>query len=148
MRETAFCYWSKKQTIYLTFSWQHSILTFSKLYDNLWYQRRFKSLQDSRSMITFTSFISGFICYMNQSIGNWIFLSKTKLEWKYEFSFLKESAKSVTHKSFQNFINILVYTGPAKWILKWRNSEKYCRPTWLANKKNFWILDALQWLKQ
>ena len=106
MRETAFCYWSKKQTIYLKFSWQHGILTFSKLYDNLRYQRRFKSLQDSRSMITFTSFITGFIYYMNQSIGNWIFLLKTKPEWKYEFSFLKESAKSVTHKSFQNFINI------------------------------------------
>ena len=23
------------------------------------------------------------------------------------------------------------------------NTEKYCRPPWLADKKNFWILDAL-----
>ena len=28
------------------------------------------------------------------------------------------------------------------------NTEKYCRPPWLADKKNFRILDALQRLKQ
>ena len=28
------------------------------------------------------------------------------------------------------------------------NTEKYCRPPWLADKKNFRILDALEWLKQ
>ena len=28
------------------------------------------------------------------------------------------------------------------------NTEKYCRPPWLSGKKNFWILDALAWLKQ
>ena len=28
------------------------------------------------------------------------------------------------------------------------NTEKYCRPPWLGDKKNFWILDALEWLKQ
>ena len=26
--------------------------------------------------------------------------------------------------------------------------EKYCRPPWLADKKIFWILDTLEWLKQ
>ena len=28
------------------------------------------------------------------------------------------------------------------------NTEKYCRPPWLADKRNFRILDALEWLKQ
>ena len=28
------------------------------------------------------------------------------------------------------------------------NTEKYCRPPWLADKKNVRILDALEWLKQ
>ena len=28
------------------------------------------------------------------------------------------------------------------------NTEKYCRLPWLSDKKNFWILDALEWLKQ
>ena len=28
------------------------------------------------------------------------------------------------------------------------NTEKYCRPPWLVDKKNFRILDALEWLKQ
>ena len=28
------------------------------------------------------------------------------------------------------------------------NTEKYCQPPWLADKKNFRILDALEWLKQ
>ena len=28
------------------------------------------------------------------------------------------------------------------------NTEKYCRLPWLANKKKFWIADALEWLKQ
>ena len=28
------------------------------------------------------------------------------------------------------------------------NTEKYCPPPWLADKKNFRILDALEWLKQ
>ena len=28
------------------------------------------------------------------------------------------------------------------------NTEKYCRPPWLAGKKNFRILDALEGLKQ
>ena len=42
--------------------------------------------------------------------------------------------------------------GPAKQISKqgrgpW-NTEKYCRLPWLAGKKNFRILDALEWLKQ
>ena len=41
--------------------------------------------------------------------------------------------------------------GPAKWISKWGcqwKTEKHCRPPWLADKKNFRILDALEWLKQ
>ena len=29
-----------------------------------------------------------------------------------------------------------------------RNNEKYYRPPWLADKKNVWILDPLEWLKQ
>ena len=28
------------------------------------------------------------------------------------------------------------------------NTEKYCRPPWLADKKNFRIPEALEWLKQ
>ena len=28
------------------------------------------------------------------------------------------------------------------------NTEKYCWPPWLAEKKNSWILDPLEWLKQ
>ena len=28
------------------------------------------------------------------------------------------------------------------------NTEKYCRPPWLADNKNFRTLDALEWLKQ
>ena len=28
------------------------------------------------------------------------------------------------------------------------NAEKCCRPPWLTEKENFWILDALEWLKQ
>ena len=28
------------------------------------------------------------------------------------------------------------------------NTEKYCRPPWVADKKNAWILDTLEWLKQ
>ena len=28
------------------------------------------------------------------------------------------------------------------------NTEKYCRPPWLADKKKLRILDALDWLKQ
>ena len=28
------------------------------------------------------------------------------------------------------------------------NTEKYCQPPWLADKKNFRILDALEWLEQ
>ena len=28
------------------------------------------------------------------------------------------------------------------------NTEKYYRPPWLDDKKNFRILDALEWLKQ
>ena len=28
------------------------------------------------------------------------------------------------------------------------NTEKYCWPPWLADKKNFRILDAVEWLKQ
>ena len=28
------------------------------------------------------------------------------------------------------------------------NTLKYCRPPWLADKKNFRILEALEWLKQ
>ena len=28
------------------------------------------------------------------------------------------------------------------------NTEKYCQPPCLADKKNFQILDALEWLKQ
>ena len=28
------------------------------------------------------------------------------------------------------------------------NTEKYCRAPWLVDKKNFRILDALEWLKQ
>ena len=28
------------------------------------------------------------------------------------------------------------------------NTEKYCRLPWLADKKNFQILDALEWSKQ
>ena len=28
------------------------------------------------------------------------------------------------------------------------NTEKYCQPPWLADKKKFRILDALEWLKQ
>ena len=27
------------------------------------------------------------------------------------------------------------------------NTEKYCQPPWLVDKKNFYILDALEWLK-
>ena len=27
------------------------------------------------------------------------------------------------------------------------NTEKYCRPPWLTDKKNFGILDALEWFK-
>ena len=38
-----------------------------------------------------------------------------------------------------------IVPGLAKWISK---SEKYCRPPWLAEKKHFRILDALEWLKQ
>ena len=28
------------------------------------------------------------------------------------------------------------------------NTKTYCQSPWFATKKNFWILDALQWLKQ
>ena len=28
------------------------------------------------------------------------------------------------------------------------NTERYCRRLWLADRKNFQILDALEWLKQ
>ena len=28
------------------------------------------------------------------------------------------------------------------------DTEKYCQPPWLADKKNIWNLDALEWLKQ
>ena len=28
------------------------------------------------------------------------------------------------------------------------NTDKYNRPPWLDDKKKFWILDALEWLKQ
>ena len=28
------------------------------------------------------------------------------------------------------------------------NTEKYCRPPWLADNKKFRILHALEWLKQ
>ena len=28
------------------------------------------------------------------------------------------------------------------------NTEKYYRSVWLADMKNVWILDALEWLKQ
>ena len=28
------------------------------------------------------------------------------------------------------------------------NTDKYCRSPWFADQKNFWILDALEWLKQ
>ena len=28
------------------------------------------------------------------------------------------------------------------------NTKTYCQSPWFAAKKNFWILDALQWLKQ
>ena len=31
---------------------------------------------------------------------------------------------------------------------KYWNTEKYCRPPWLADKKRFRILDALERLKQ
>ena len=52
--------------------------------------------------------------------------------------------------------SLATLTEPAKWISNWGgeagggayNTEKYCRPPWLADKKNFRILDALEWLKQ
>ena len=28
------------------------------------------------------------------------------------------------------------------------NTDKYCRPPWLADQKDFRILEALEWLKQ
>ena len=28
------------------------------------------------------------------------------------------------------------------------NTEKECRPPWFFDKKNFWIIEALEWLKQ
>ena len=49
-------------------------------------------------------------------------------------------------------ISVLIYTIRAgemdfKVGEPW-NTENYCRPQWLADKKNFRILDALEWLKQ
>ena len=52
-----------------------------------------------------------------------------------------------------------ILPGPAKWISKWRSHETLtvdtetltvtdCWLPWLANRKNFWILDTLEWLKQ
>ena len=37
--------------------------------------------------------------------------------------------------------------GEMDFTEKW-NTEKCCRPPWLADKKNFWIANALKWLKQ
>ena len=51
----------------------------------------------------------------------------------------------------ENVVINVFGSGPAIMDFKveepW-NNEKYCRPPWLAERKNFWILDALEWPKQ
>ena len=49
---------------------------------------------------------------------------------------------------FQSKINLQLKSagGGGGEVGSW-NSGKYCRPPWMADKKNFRILDALEWLK-
>ena len=83
-------------------------------------------------------------------------LGKTEAELKKCVTYIK---KTCTMESFLTKVMLLYlgflsvksgFTYFQKDLLQgvaW-NSEKHCRPPWLADKKNFRILDALEWLKQ
>ena len=66
--------------------------------------------------------------------------------------FLRSNFISETPKMFYNLKNN-INSRPAKLMVKWRGQEtlkKYCQPRQprLAGKKDFWILEALEWLRQ
>ena len=58
----------------------------------------------------------------------------------------------ISYKRVSNvYAEVAVLSRAGKMDFKVRepwNTEKYCRAPWLADKKNFRILDAPEWLKQ
>ena len=103
-------------------------------------------------------------CRVGKFLENYFGQKEEQTFWQFSFVYLSKVLQnficarvigSIWSIRFgnDNLIDVSVCEDIPIYFVSWFsggpcNTEKYCRPPWLADKKTFWILDALEWLKQ